>query len=190
MSKAEIRDLIDNFVATLHIYDIFAMLWLGLVLLLIAILVIIFRKNVKIVAGLTLLFLILTFFAPPTLYILTHKYLYGTEYTINYIKQMKFANVMVVKGTFRSNGEANISECRFHTFILPPQKDGLKKELEFLYVLRPLRKETFVIHENLSKGETAEFKFKFVNFKSAKDINSSDIYIYRECFNPNLSWKF
>ena len=103
---------------------------------------------------------------------------------------MKFANVMVIKGVFHSSGEENISECKFHTFILPPQEDGLKKKLEFLYVLRPLKKETFVIHENLSKGDSSEFKFKFINFKSAKDINSSDIYIYRECFNPNLSWKF
>jgi hypothetical protein len=183
MDKVETaQELIQNFINTLHPYDYYAIYWLGAVLFFLIVLIILLRAKEGLAAFLMLIFMSIFFFGFVGTYFLIHKYLYGTTYKIDYIKQMKFANVLVLKGTLTSSGEENITDCKLHTFITPPQ-DGFMKNLQFLYAIKPLKKDTFIISENLEKGQSTEFKMKFLNFKYSKDINSSDIYIYRECFN-------
>ena len=183
-----LQETLINFSNTLHPYDFYAIYWLGAVIFLLLILIIILREKTGLSAFLMLIFMTLLFFGAPYLYLKIHKYLYGTEYKIEYIKQMKFANVLVVKGTLISTGEENITTCKLHSFVMPPQ-DGFMKNLQVLYAIKPLKRKMFQIEENLQKGETTDFKLKFSQFKSSQDINSSDIYIYRECFNKNLTTK-
>jgi len=182
---AKLKEGLINFFDTLHPYDFYGLYWLGAVLIFLLILIVILRDKVGVSASLMLVFMMLIFFAPPFLYIKIHKYLYGTEYQIEYIKQMKFANVLVIKGKLISNGEANITNCKLHTFVMPPQ-DGFMKDFQILYAIKPLKKDTFDIDKPLENGETTEFKLKFTQFTYSKDINNSDIYIYRECFNNKL----
>jgi len=184
MAKEDIKEFIENFINTLHPYDLYAVYWLGAVIFFLIILMIIVREKAGLSAFLMLIFMTFLFFGTPFSYLKIHQYLYGTEYKIDYIKHMKFANVLVAKGKITSIGEDNITTCKLHTFVMPPQ-DGFMKKIQIFYAMKPLKKQTFIIEKNLQKGDSTEFKLKFVKFKYNEDINSSDIYIYRECFNKN-----
>jgi len=187
MDKPETaKEFIKHFIETLHPYDFYALYWLGAVLFFLLILIVILRAKEGLSAFLLLIFMSLTFFGFPTSYFLIHKYLYGTEYKIEYIKKMEFANVLVVKGVLTSSGEENITNCKLHTFITPPQ-DGFMENLQFMYLIKPLKKQSFEINELLEKGQSTDFKMKFTNFNSKKEINSSNIYIYKDCYNKNLN---
>ena len=180
-----LRESILNFYSTLHPYDMYALYWLGAVLFFLIILIFIIREKVGLSTFLLIIFMTLLFFGAPISYLKIHHYLYGTKYEIDYIKHMKFANVLVVKGKLTSTGDENITNCNLHSFVMPPQ-DGFMKNLQVLYAIKPLKRKKITIEENLEKGDNTEFKIKYSNFKYKKDINSSDIYIYRECFNTNI----
>ena len=177
---------VKEFLNTLHPYDLYGLYWLGGVIFLLFILAILLRKNPITSVSLLLISFLMIFITPPFIYFKVHKYLYGTDYNITYLKQMKFANVLVIQGEIKNVGEENITKCNLYTFVTPPQ-DGFLKNLEPLFVLNPIKKKVVVLDEDINVGETTEFKVKFINFKSTKDINSSDIYIYRECYNENIN---
>lgn len=180
-NKLSAKEILENFINTLHQYDFYALYWLGALIFFLLILIVIVREKEGLSAFLMLILLSLLFFGAPISYLKIHEYLYGTKYKITYIKQMKFANTLVVKGEITSTGESNISKCKLHTLILPPQ-DGFLKDIQILFAINPLKKDTFEIDELIEKGESTNFKLKFTKFKHNKDINASDIYIYRECF--------
>ena len=98
---------------------------------------------------------------------------------------MKFADVLFIKGTLTSIGKEEITRCYLHTFVMPP-KEGFLKTLQPLWALKPIQREKFEIEQRIKNKESTEFQLKFTNFKYSKDINDSDIYIYRECFNEAI----
>jgi hypothetical protein len=181
-----LKETLLNFYSTLHPYDFYSLYWLGGVAFFLMILIIMLRDKIAIAGFLLIIFLTSLTVGPFFVYFKMHDYLYGTNYKINYIKQMEFANVMIVKGDLTSYGEENITNCNFHSFVMPPQ-EGFMKSIQFLYAIKPIKRKSFKIDIDLQKGQTAEFKLKFTNFKYKKDINESDIYIYRECFNKDLA---
>jgi len=189
LEKVEsVNVVLRHFYDTLHPYDLYAFYWIISVATLLFILIILLRKNL-VASLLTFLFLFLfIFFVPPIAYLEIHKYLYGTKYKITYLKQMKFADVMIIQGELKNIGDENITECRLHTYILPPQ-DGFMKNLQFIYLIKPIKKGIFVVEKKINVGESVDFKLKINHFKYSKELNSSDIYIYRECYNTNIHLK-
>ena len=184
-----VKTTILHFLETLHIYDLYGFYWLSGVAILLLILALLLRRNQTIMGLLLIMFLYVIFLGPPLIYIQIHNYLYGTKYNIDYVRQMKFAPVMVIRGTITNMGEENITKCKMHTYVLPPQ-EGFMKNLQFLYLIKPVDKRIFVMEKPIPKGETTDFKLRFTDFRYPKEINSSDIYIYRECWNEELSLDF
>jgi Txe/YoeB family toxin of Txe-Axe toxin-antitoxin module len=68
---------------------------------------------------------------------------------------------------------------------MPPQ-NGFLKNLQVLYAVKPIQRRTFTIENSFEPQATTEFKMKFTGFKYSREINSSDIYIYRQCYNKEL----
>jgi hypothetical protein len=176
-------EVINSFLDTLHKYDYFAFYWLGAVAFFALIFALVISAKKPTLSGFMLLLVILAVFVGPFFtYSKIHDYLYGTDVKLTYIKQMKFADVLLLRGTLTSYGEERIDKCRLHTFVVPPQ-EGFKESLEPLFLLKPLKKKSLVFETELNKGDTSkEFIIKFTNFKHSKEINSSHIYIYPECF--------
>jgi hypothetical protein len=181
MDKIEqLREIIFSFVSNLHDYDFYALYWLGALIFFSFLLAVLVKKswlaNILVLVG-----FVSMVFGPFVSYFVIHKYLYGTEMEINYVRQMEFADVLIVRGKFTAQGEEDISECRFHTFVTPPQ-DGFFEYIQPLLVLNPIARKTETLEIPLQKGESSDFKIKFKEFKHHKELNASDIYIYRECF--------
>ena len=92
---------VKEFLNTLHPYDLYGLYWLVGVIFLLFILAILLRKNPIASVSLLLISFLMIFITPPFIYFKVHKYLYGTDYNITYLKQMKFANVLVVQGEIK-----------------------------------------------------------------------------------------
>ncbi len=180
-----LKEPLSAFIQTLHPYDFYALYWLGGVAFF-SLVLILLLKNHHTISGFLLLIFLSTFtVAPFVSYYFIHKYLYGTSYKLDYIKQMQFADALFIKGTLTSTGKEEITRCRLHTFVMPPQ-EGFMKNLQPLWVLKPIKREKFEIEERILPNNSAEFQLKYTNFKYSKEINESDIYIYRECFSEAL----
>jgi hypothetical protein len=176
-----IKELVNNFVNTLHQYDYYAFYWLGALAFISIIFALIVQKK-QTLSGLLLLTAILSIFVGPFVsYFKVHNYLYGTDIELTYVKKMQFADVLLIRGKITAKGEEDITKCRLHTFVTPRQ-EGVMRDLQSLFVLNPLKRKVEVLEKELKKGESSTFKIKFKNFKTSKDVNSSDIYIYPECF--------
>ncbi len=180
-----IKESLKAFYSTLHPYDFYSFYWLGGIAFVSLILIILLRNNHTITGLLTIIFLSTFTIAPIVNYYFIHQYLYGTTYKLDYLKQMKFADVLFIKGTLTSIGKEEITRCYLHTFVMPP-KEGFLKTLQPLWALKPIQREKFEIEQRIKNKESTEFQLKFTNFKYSKDINDSDIYIYRECFNEAI----
>jgi hypothetical protein len=176
-------EIINSFLDTLHKYDYFAFYWLGAVAFFALIFALVVSSKKPTLSGLMLLLVIFSAFVGPFLtYFKIHDYLYGTNVKLTYIKQMQFADILLLRGKLTSYGNEQIDKCRLHTFVVPPQ-EGFKESLEPIFLLKPLKKMTKTFETELKKGDTSkEFVIKFTNFKHSKEINSSHIYIYPECF--------
>jgi len=180
-----LKEPLSAFIQTLHPYDFYSLYWLGAVAFFSLILTIILRNRPTMAGFLLLIFLSTFTVAPFVNYYFIHQYLYGTSYKLDYIKQMQFADVLLIRGTITSTGKEEITRCRLHTFVMPPQ-EGFMKNLQPLWVLKPIKREKFEIEERIQPNNSAEFQIKFTNFRYSKEINESDIYIYRECFSEAI----
>jgi hypothetical protein len=178
----KIQQSILQFVATLHPYDYYGLIWLLVVLFFLLVFIYLIREKVALASILSILFFALLIGGPPGIYYMVHKYLYATKYSIEYVRQMHFAKVLIIKGSLQLIGkEDSVDQCKLYFFVLP-KLDGFKENLKYLYFLKPLKKGSLLLNKKLEKGDELEFKMKFYNFVYSKEINSSDIYIYRNCY--------
>jgi hypothetical protein len=177
------KGVLQAFIQTLHQYDYYAFYWLGAVAFFALLLALVVSVKKPTLSAMMLLVMILTVFVGPFItYKQIHNYLYGTNVELTYIKQMQFADVLLLRGKITSYGEERIDKCRLHTFVIPPQ-DGFLENIEPLFVLNPIKKKTTVVETQMENGDSEKFMIKFKDFKHSKEINSSHIYIYPECFS-------
>ena len=142
-----IKESLKAFYSTLHPYDFYSFYWLGGIAFVSLILIILLRNNHTITGLLTIIFLSTFTIAPIVNYYFIHQYLYGTTYKLDYLKQMKFADVLFIKGTLTSIGKEEITRCYLHTFVMPQR--GILKTLQPLWALKLFNEKNSKLNKEL-----------------------------------------
>jgi len=137
--------------------------------LLFIILAIVLRKKVALSIFLILLSFSILALGPTLGYIKMHEYLFKNSTKLISQKKLSFTPAIVVKGSITNESKFNFTSCKITASAYKSSTNIIKK---YIYPLKPLKKMS-ILHEDILKGETKEFKIIIEPFTYKKDYNIS-----------------
>ncbi|QOP41991.1 DUF2393 domain-containing protein [Sulfurimonas marina] len=165
MQGSKFKSFIDGLIT--QDYILFGTVLLTFLLLII--LAIILRNRLK--TAVTLVFLAFCIFiiGPTYGYIQLHKYLFKNKVELISQKKLSFVEAVVVKGKITNLSERDFSQCKI---VASAYKVSGNKYRNYIYELKPFKKMS-ITKDNISKGETQEFKMIVEPFRYQKNYNIS-----------------
>jgi hypothetical protein len=182
MSVEQIREKVLGVVDSFHQYDYIAFTLIIALFFMLIILSIVIRERKGLALSIIFLSVVLLTVGPILSYFKVHSTLYGTDYNLTVVKRLNFTDVLLIRGEIEAQGSEPLQKCDITTYITR-QPDSFLEGYQELYLLKPLHKrsQTLYFEDNLTKGEKHPFRVRVAPYTYSKEINSSHIFIYRNC---------
>jgi len=163
------KEKITVFINNLILYDYILFGSVLFLFLLFMIFGILLRKRVFFASIFILLAFILLLAGPTLGYIKMHEYLFKNSITLVSQKKLTFTQAIVLKGKLTNQSKKNFSLCKITASVYKVKKNKWKN---YIYKLKPFQEMT-ILRENISSGETINFKMIIEPFTYARDYNIS-----------------
>ena len=182
MSIELLREKVEAIVNTFHQYDYIAFSLIIALFFMLIILAIVLREKKGLAMLIVLISLVTIIVMPVVSYFKIHDTLYGTDYELTVVKRLNFTDVMLIRGEIEATGSEPLQSCDITTYVTR-QPESFLSDYQYLYLLKPLHKRTQKLYfeDNLTKGEKFPFRVRVAPYTYSKEINSSHIFIYRNC---------
>ena len=169
MHLTQIKARIADYLHHLTNYDYIAYGWLlgvlvGFLLLAIALA----GKSPKTALFMILLVLLLMVPGPFLMKYALDQTVRKTELTDLNTTQLSYAKNLIVLGKIKNRGRIDMEGCRVFADVVKLDSNRYK---QFLYKLKPLRKQMLKIEKKLPKGEEMPYRIVFDNFDLKKKYN-------------------
>ncbi len=172
--KMSLHEYLNN----LTIYDYIAFSWLLFLFFTLFILSIILLKQ-RVKLGLFLMFIlsILFFIAPIFLKIFLDKSVRKVDIVDQNRTILSFSKSLIITGKLQNSGRVDFNRCFIDAKIFKISENRYR---DILNRVKPARKKSIIVDENVTIGSFMEFRIVFENFKySKRDFNMS---ISAECY--------
>lgn len=166
----QIKAALQNFIASLHLYDYVLFGASGALFILLLLLAILLRRKAVLSLILVLLAFIILVALPISGYNYIHAQLYKTELTNLNIKRLEFSEAIVIKGTVTNCGKQDFKKCTISSRAHKAASGFLQ---ELIYPLKPFQKVSIVKQEALEVGQSLDFRLVMEPFTYTDDYNIS-----------------
>ncbi len=171
--KQRLTDYTDSFT----MYDYAAFGWLLFLLAVLILLALLYsKKKPKLAASLIFFTFTLMLTAPMGIKIFLDSTIRKVDVHDQNHTLLNFSKALVVTGNLKNLGKIDIKKCYIQTKIL---KETENKYLNILYNLKPIRKRTTILDENISQNSTKELKIVFEKFNYQKAYRVTQ---FAECY--------
>lgn len=161
-----LKQRLNDYADTLTMYDYAAFGWLLFLLIVLILLALLFsKKSPKMASLLIFLTFTLMFTAPIGLKIFLDSTVRKVEVLDQNHTHLNFSKSLIVTGNLHNLGKIDMKKCYIQTKIL---KQTENKYLNMLYSLKPIRKRTTILDENLTQNSNKELKVVFEKFNYTK----------------------
>ncbi len=173
----EIRLKLFTYLHSLTIYDYVAFGWLlFLITIILVLIVLLARKKPKLAIWMTLLTLILIIAGPFGIKYFLDKSVRKVELLDTNITKLHYAQSLIITGKLKNSGKVKLQRCFISATVFQTFRNKYKN---MLFRLKPLRKKTIFLEENLSKGDKKGFKIVIDHFNYSRDFNTT---LHAECY--------
>ncbi len=163
------KEKITTFIDNLIIYDYILFGSVFVLFILFIVLGIILRKRIALAVFLIFLAFATLLLAPTLGYVEMHKFLFKNTITLTSQKRLEFTQAIVVKGSITNNSKFNFNSCKITARAYKVSKNKYKN-----YILKfKTIKKASIVEENITKGQTRDFKLFIEPFTYSKDYNIS-----------------
>jgi hypothetical protein len=178
----QVREKVLGVIESFHQYDYIAFTLIIALFFMLIILSIALREKKGLALSIIFFSVMLLIVGPVLSYFKVHNTLYGTDYNLTVVKRLTFTDVLLIRGEIEATGSEPLQKCDITTYITR-QPDDFFENYQELYLLKPLHKrsQTLYFEENLTKGDKHPFRVRVAPYTYSKEINSSHIFIYRNC---------
>ena len=152
-------------------YDYIAYAWLILVFFVFILLSIVLVKRSALISVLLLFFSLGILFIGP--FVLKHyldEYFRSSSVVIENHKKLHFSDIMIINGHISNHSNNSFHICDLSVAI---NKTDTSKLQKILNKLKPFRKKTILLQENIDVNSTAPFRMVIENYTYEKDVNVS-----------------
>ncbi|PHQ89913.1 MAG: hypothetical protein COB42_05955 [Sulfurimonas sp.] len=127
----------------------------------------VFRRKIALALFLILLGFSILFLTPTIAYKMMHAYLFKNTIILLEEKKLEYTDAIVVKGSLLNESKFHFSKCKITVHV---HKVSRNKYRNYLMGFQTIKKMS-IIQENISKGETKEFKLIVEPFRYSRDYN-------------------
>ena len=161
------KSKITAFLNDLIMYDYVLFGGAFILFIVFVILGLVLRKKIFLAVLFILLGFSSLFLAPTVGYVKLHEYLFKNTTTLTSQKRLEFTEAIVVKGTLTNESSADFSSCMITANVHKVSKNKYKN---YLHQLKTIKKMS-IIEEDITKGDTINFKIIVEPFTYARDYN-------------------
>lgn len=172
-----LKQRLIDYTESLTTYDYAAFGWLLFLLVtLILLAIILSKKKPKLASFFIFVTFIMMFIAPIGLKIFLDETIRKVEIVDQNHTALQFSKALVITGSVENKGKIDFNKCYIKTNIIKVSDNKYKNIFNYL---KPIRKRTIILDEQISQNQSKEFKVVFEKFNYPKEYT---VTVSAECY--------
>ena len=160
-----------EYIGSFTFYDYLAYLWLiVLFFILIALSLLMIKRNVFITLFLVFFSFLILFFSPFGIKHILDSYVRKTSIELEKPRYLHFSKSLIISGKLTNDSKIDYNKCIIYIDIL---ENSSNKYLNYVNRLKPLREKSIVINKKIEQGGDYSFRIVIDNFNLKDDYNIS-----------------